>query len=94
MGSNIVWFDSLPKAKQYNILFEWKKEKYSNKLKSPIKKKVKEQIQPFSRKWAIVLKTIFPPSLKHIIELKRKSHYYRPSIVNIRDTTIDILLKK
>ena len=31
MGSNIVWFDSLPKSKQYDILFKWKSEKYIKK---------------------------------------------------------------
>lgn len=25
MGSNIVWFDSLSKRKQYDLLFQWKK---------------------------------------------------------------------
>ena len=27
MGQNIVWFDSLSKTKQFDLLFQWKKEK-------------------------------------------------------------------
>jgi len=45
MGSNIVWFDSLSKTKQYDLLFGWKREKSSNKLQSPEDKII------FKRTW-------------------------------------------
>lgn len=28
MGDNLIWFNSLPKQKQYDILFMWKEAKY------------------------------------------------------------------
>lgn len=93
MGKNIVWFNSLPISKQYDILFEWKKEKYCNKLKSPETKKVRERL-PFKRKWITVLRKIFPPSIKHLINNKKMSRHFNPSIESLRDTTINILLNE
>ena len=40
MGQNIVWFDSLSLTKQYDLLFQWKRERHNNKLTNPKKLKL------------------------------------------------------
>ena len=94
MGSNIVWFDSLSKKDRYDILFQWKKEKYKNKLTKPEKVTVKIFL-PYgfsSKRFNWVEQTNYPPNLKHFINLAKLR--YRPSVVRIRETAIDLLLKK
>jgi hypothetical protein len=92
MGSNIVWFDSLSKKDRYDILFQWKKEKYQNKLTKPEKVKVRKLVPTGYRmkyKWVEITK--YPPNLKHFINLAKLR--YRPSIVRVRETAIDLILK-
>lgn len=100
MGSNIVWFDSLSKGKQYDILFGWKRIIYMNKLTKPqyIKVSKRVPIDPtrlYGRKKTINrMELIYPPSLKHFIQDCKKNIRYQPMVQNIRQTTIDILLKE
>jgi len=93
MGSNIVWFDSLPLAKKYDLLFEWKSEKHNNTLKSPETKKVKRR-NPYLRKWEYLDVVSYPVNFKYFILVRKNSRRYKPSVVSLRDTTIDILLNK
>ena len=85
MGSNIVWFDSLPKSKQYDILFKWKSEKYIKKSVT-IPKLVKLNKRSMNIK-------IYPSNIKHYILILKKNRRYKPTIVNIRETTIDLILQ-
>ena len=97
MGSNIVWFDSLGKTKQYDLLFQWKKEKHNNKLTKPEKVKVR-QSQIDSKTWRRIFKwvevTKYPPNLKYFIKERKHLRMYTPNVVNVRQATIDLLLNK
>lgn len=93
MGKNIVWFDSLTKTKQYDLLFGWKKEKEYNKLQVPEKKTITQPSwMGFRRKMTKVTITLYPASLKHFIEKCKQNPNFRPSITKVRDAAIDILL--
>lgn len=99
MGANIVWFDSLPKTKQYDILFEWKRIKNSNKRTKPeyVKKSIRVPMNPnrpwgrkkISKVWVLE----YPPSFKHFIKKCRASVRYQVKKQNLRQVTIDHLLK-
>lgn len=94
MGSNIVWFDSLSKTKQYDLLFGWKREKSSNKLEHPEEKTI---IKVVRVGWGKRMRTKekvtnYPASLKHFIEKCKQNPNFRPSVTKVRDTAIDILL--
>lgn len=93
MGKNIVWFDSLTKTRQYDLLFTWKREKENNKLQAPEEKTV---IRPtwvgFRRKMIKEKITVYPISLKHFIIKCKQNTNFRPSITKVRDAAIDILL--
>jgi len=93
MGSNIVWFDSLNKQKQYDLLFEWQQEKYRKRfITKPTKQQKRKVVRIGSRrKIETVITTIYPASLKHFI--KEAKLRYKPSVVKIRETAIDLLLK-
>jgi len=97
MGQNIVWFDSIGRTKQFDLLFQWKREKSNNKLTKPEKVKVKTS-QIDSRTWRRIFKwvevTKYPPNLKHFINERKNLRMFTPSIVNIRQSTIDLLLNK
>lgn len=91
-GPNLVWFDSLPKTLQYDFLFEWKREKKTNKLTVPVKSTIKRR--RFG-KVDIIEVTKYPPSLKHFILNRRKSfRKYRVEVTRQRDAMIDILLNQ
>ena len=97
MGKNIVWFDSLDKAKQYDLLFQWKREKHNNKLTIPEKTYVRESTID-GKTWRRIFKwveiTKYPPNLKYFINERKNSRMFTPSIVNVRQATIDLLLNK
>ena len=82
MGSNIIWFDSLTVKRQYDVLFLWKREKYSNTLESVEILKIR----------GITIKK-FPVSLKHFLKKIKKMDRFKPLISNIRDTKSDFILK-
>jgi hypothetical protein len=96
MGQNIVWFDSLTRTKQFDLLFQWKREKHSNNLILPEKSFVRK-LQLDSNTWRRTTKwvevTKYPPNLKHFINDRKKSRMFLTNIVNIRQATIDLLLK-
>jgi phage terminase large subunit GpA-like protein len=94
MGQNIVWFDSIGRTKQFDLLFQWKREKSNNKLTKPEKVKVKTSQIDSRRifKWVEVTK--YPPNLKHFINERKNLRIFTPSIVNVRQSTIDLLLNK
>lgn len=100
MGPNLVWFNSLSRGKQFDILFLWKKEKYKNKLTKPEYKLISQRvpIDP-SRPWGkkrIVKKMIlkYPASLKHFLISCRANPMFSPTKERVRETTIEILLNK
>ena len=68
MGKHIVWFDSLSKTKQYDLLFGWKREKNSNKLQAPEEKTILRPVYVGYRRKMVKQKiTSYPASLKHFI---------------------------
>lgn len=92
MGKNIVWFDSLSKTKQYDLLFGWKREKSSNKLEQPEQKTI---LRPFRVGYRTMIKqttTSYPASLKHFIIKCRVNPNFQPHRTKVRDAAIDILL--
>ena len=98
MGANIVWFDSLSKTKQYDILFEWKRIKNSNKRTKPeyVKKSIRVPLDPnrpwgrtkLSKVWVLE----YPPSFKHFIKKCQTSMRYQVKKQNVREIAINILL--
>lgn len=93
MGKNIVWFDSLDTNKQYDLLFEWKRENYQNKLKEP-EMSNSRSFNRFSNRWEPIEILSYPPSLKHFIKEKKNSTKYKSSVDRVRETIIDILFNK
>lgn len=93
MGKNIVWFDSLSKTKQYDLLFGWKREKSSNKLQAPEEKTIlRPSFIGFKRKMIKQKITSYPASLKHFIIKCRVNPQFQPNRTKVRDAAIDILL--
>ncbi len=99
MGPNIVWFDSLSKTKQYDILFEWKRKKQTKKNIKPEYVEVwkREPIDP-KRPWGKTkrvksLELVYPPSLKHFIISCKHDYRFTPKVQKLREATIDLLLK-
>jgi hypothetical protein len=93
MGKNIVWFDSLSKTKQYDLLFGWKREKSSNKLKAPEEKTIMRPTWVgYRRKMVKEKVTSYPVSFKHFIVKCRVNTQFQPSRTKVRDAAIDILL--
>jgi hypothetical protein len=93
MGKNIVWFDSLSKTKQYDLLFSWKREKENNKLQAPEQKTIlRPSFIGFKRKMIKQKITSYPSSLKHFIVKCRVNPQFQPHRTRVRDAAIDILL--
>jgi|SaaInlV_165m_DNA_1040744.scaffolds.fasta_scaffold08367_2 hypothetical protein len=100
MGSNIVWFNSLSEKNQCDILFQWKKEKYHNKLTQP-EKVIDKLFLPRNRKplrygygnkrFKWVERINYPPNIKHFINSVKLR--YKPNVVQLRESAIDLLLK-
>ena len=83
MGSNIIWFDSLPLGKQYDLLFSWKREKFNNKHEKPVKKYLKYIRQYY---------TEYPVNFKYFLKPYKNNRHFQPSVINLRNTTIDLIL--
>lgn len=97
MGSNIVWFDSLSKRRQYDLLFGWKRLKHIDVRTKPEYVKVSRRVPVdpqdlMERKIVVVEELRYPPSLKHYIKECKKERIYQPRIQNVRQAAIDILL--
>lgn len=88
-GSNLIWFDSLSEKKQSDLLFEWKFEKYHNKLEKPSVKYIKNRY--FGQKEKNIE---YPSNIKHFIKSRLGRGKYSVRLSELRNTTIDILLNK
>lgn len=91
MGSNIVWFDSLTKQRQYDLLFEWQQEKYRKRFVTKPTVVRKRVWVGYKRK--LVNVTEYPANLKHFIREVKQTRRYKSSVVKVREATIDLLLK-
>lgn len=87
---NIIWFDSLSTNRQYDLLFEWKSEKYFNKIKSPKVKFIRKR-KPY-RKYETIKIIEYPPSLKHFIINRKAINKWKVETSAIRNATIDLVL--
>lgn len=93
MGKHIVWFDSLSKTKQYDLLFGWKREKSSNKLQAPEEKTIlRPTYVGYRRKMVKQKITSYPASLKHFIAKCRVNPQFQPHRTKVRNAAIDLLL--
>ena len=87
-SSNLIWFNSLSKERQFDFLIEWKKEKWNKRnIKKPEEIK---KYNHYTRKLKVI--KIYPASLKHFIKECRFKMKYKPSISKYRETFIDSLL--
>lgn len=96
-GPNLIWFDSLSKRRQYDFLFAWKEEKFSNKLEKPVVeyRKMRGFYGPMGLSSGTPgrVKIIkYPPSLKHFIKSKRGRGKWKIKISDFRNSAINILL--
>lgn len=93
-GQNLVWFDSLTKTKQFDLLFAWKREKNMNRKKKPVVRKVRQRVvinKKFTYKWVDVLS--YPANIKYFIKKTKSVPGFRPSVTNLRQSAIDLILK-
>ena len=90
MGSNLVWFDSLGRKRQYDVLFLWKKRKATNKLTKPEYKWI--SVPSWINKQRILKVATYPPSLKHFIREIKKQYKFKTNTKFARNAAIDILL--
>lgn len=89
-GYSLIWFESLSEKKKYDLLFEWKRYKYSNDITKPEVRYVNRRL--FGKK--IKEKVIdYPASLKHFIKSKIGRGKWAVRVSELRNSTIDILLK-
>lgn len=82
--NNRIWFDALSKNQQYDLFYEWKREKYN----SPDKKKT------IRNKYLRINTVIYPAKIKHFIREKMKEFRYTPKKKNLRDSKLDFILEK
>lgn len=103
MGKNIVWFDALNKTQQYDILFRWKKEKNSNKLKIPEKKIILKRVRNLTttgyrktNRWSFSWKKIevisYPVNLRYFIQNIKP--YFSVTVDSMRESQLNHLLNK
>ena len=93
-GQNLVWFDSLTRTKQFDLLFAWKREKNMNRKEKPVVRKVRQRVllnNRFSYKCIEVVS--YPPNIKHFIKKTKSLPGFRPSVTNLRQSAIDLILK-
>lgn len=86
-GSNLVWFESLSEKKKWDLLFEWKSEKYNNKLDKPKVRFVKRM----GRKVKVIN---YPVSFKHFLKSRKRAWRYRARTNELRNSAIDLLLNQ
>jgi len=96
MGKNTIWFDALNKTQQYDILFQWKKEKHRNNLTTPQKKTLYKKISGFiNGRYKVLKKEIevisYPPNFKHFI--KDMKPRFSVSVSKMRESQLKHLLK-
>ena len=81
--NNRIWFDALSKTQQYDLFYEWKREKY-NRINSQI----------LISNSLLIRTIIYPAKLKHFIREKMKEFRYSPRKLNLRNSKIDFILEK
>ncbi len=98
MGSNIVWFDSLSRTKQFDLLFSWKRTKSMNTRTEPeyvtvMKRQALDPLRPWGRKKIVKVSELrYPPSLKHFIQSCKLNSNYKPRVEKLREVAIEALL--
>ena len=91
-GSNLIWFESLVKPKQENLLKDWKRYKWYKRNNNNEVKYFKTW--DWNNNKTEMLKVInYKPSFKHFINEKKKMRFYKVSTQIMRDNIIDHLLK-
>ena len=91
-GSNLIWFESLVKPKQENLLKDWKRYKWYKRNSNNEVKYFKTW--DWNNNKTEMLKVInYKPSFKHFIKEKKKMRFYKVSTQIMRDNIIDHLLK-
>lgn len=83
LDRHISWFNSLPTSKQYDILFLWKSHKYHKK----------HYPKPSMVRYD-VYRVVSPVKLKHWIILIKMNKKFQSSRNRMRDSQIDLILKK
>jgi hypothetical protein len=96
MGKNIIWFDALNKAQQYDLLYYWKREKYHNAIKTPQKKTLYKKVSGFvNGRYQVIRKEIelisYPANFKHF--LKEMKPRFSVSVTKMREARLQHLLK-
>ncbi len=97
LGNSIVWFDALSLTQQYDFLFAWKKEKFTNTLKKPEKTIVVQNYTGYQNgKFRVLKKQVevvsYPPSLKHFV--KNSKQYFNVNINKLRESKLKHLLNQ
>ena len=91
-GSNLIWFESLVKPKQENLLKDWKRYKWYKRNSNNEVKYFKTW--DWNNNKTEMLKVInYKTSFKHFIKEKKKMRFYKVSTQIMRDNIIDHLLK-
>ena len=97
MGSNIVWFDSLTKQRQYDLLFEWEQEKWKKRFITKPTTQKKPELKIINRRYKRVMVDVivYPDNLKYFIREVKSSRRsrYKVNVDRVRNAAIDILLK-
>ena len=86
-GFNLLWFNSLNLRRQYDFLFDWKREKNFNTTKEVTIAYVR------MRGWRIIIThKYYPPSLKHFIKASMRRRKYYVNHADIRNTALGVVL--
>lgn len=91
-GSNLIWFESLVKPKQENLLKDWKRYKWYKRNNNNEVKYFKTW--DWNNNKTEMLRVInYKPSFKHFINEKKKMRFYKVSTQELRNKTLEHLLK-
>ena len=90
-GKKLIWFKSLSDRKQHDLLFEWKKHKYSRRhIKTT--QIIRRMVYNYgSGKREVKEMKLYPANFKHFISQQMKTRKYFVSISKIRETSLEIL---
>jgi hypothetical protein len=86
--SNLIWFDALNNQRKYDLLIEWKREKW-NKRNIKFPKKSKKFLHT-TRKVKII--SIYPASLKYFLISSKMKMRYKPSRRSFRESFLNSIL--
>jgi hypothetical protein len=96
MGKSIIWFDALNKTQQYDLLFQWKREKHKNTRTKPEKKILYKRVGGFvNGKYLVMKREIevisYPVNFKYF--LKEMKPRFSVNISKMRESQLKHLLK-